>query len=71
MLSGVAFFRSKRKRTLLKIKAETEAAITKKMKEMKAEAKAKMLKVLSSKQRKILKELEGEFEEKAKSNIRL
>ena len=51
---------TEQKKELTKIKQESDAAIQKKLAEMKAEAKSKMMKVLNAKQRKMLSEIEGD-----------
>ncbi len=61
----------KQKKELAEIKKATEAAIRKKMAEMKAAAKAKMLKVLDAKQRKKLKEIQGDPSKSKTANSRL
>lgn len=48
------------KKKIAKINSESQVAMQKKMAEMKAEAKSKIMKVLDAKQRRLLKEIEGE-----------
>ncbi len=50
----------KQKKELAKIRLETQKGIQKKIAEMNADAKKRMLKVFDAKQRKKLKEIEGE-----------
>lgn len=64
------------KKKLGKINSETQAEIQKmmmdmqkKVAELKAKAKGKMLKTLDAKQRKLVKEIEGEEPEKAKDTV--